>query len=152
DAAERFGLKITNAAESGKDAFYVAALPTFRADASIPVPEWRQGRLPVLPRDAKAHQFSSAIREDGMLGQEWFADHVWTFDYPGKRLLLRGPGDVPKVPAEHRVELGFKKDEKGERALDFARIRAEIDGKAFELLLDTGATVELSESAAAALK
>ena len=36
--------------------------------------------------------------------------------------------------------------------MDFPRIRAEIDGKAFDLLLDTGATVNLSESAAAALK
>jgi len=152
DSAERFRLKITNAAQEGKEPFYVAALPTFRAKASIPVPEWRQGRLPVLPRDSKSHEFSSKIREDGMLGQEWFAEHVWTFDYPGKRLLLRAPGDVPDVPAEHRVELGFPKDEKGERALDFPRIRAEIDGQTFDLLLDTGATTELSEAAAAATK
>jgi hypothetical protein len=152
DSAERFGLKITNAAEEGKEPFYVASLPTLRADATIPLPEWRQGRLPVIPRDAKSHEFSSKIHEDGMLGQEWFAEHIWTFDYPKKRLLLRAPGDAPKVTGPHRVELGFQKDEKGERALDFPRIRAEIDGTAFDLLLDTGATVELSETAAAALK
>ena len=152
DSAERFGLKITNTAEEGKEPFYAASLPTLRGDASIPFPEWRQGRLPVIARDAKSHEFSSTIHEDGMLGQEWFAEHVWTFDYPKKRLLLRAPGDVPKVAAAHRVELGFQKDEKGERALDFPRIRAEIDGTVFDLLLDTGATVELSEAAAAALK
>jgi hypothetical protein len=152
DSAERFGLTITNGAEQGKEPFYVATLPTFRADATIPLPEWRKGRLPVLPHDSKSHAFSSKFREDGLLGQEWFGEHVWTFDYPGKRLLLRAPGDVPKVPAAHRVELGFQKDEKGDRALDFARIRAEIDGTTFDLLLDTGATVELSEAAATALK
>lgn len=152
DSAERFGLKITNTADEGKEPFYVASMPTFRPDASIPLPEWRQGRLPVLARDAKSHEFSSKIKEDGMLGQEWFAEHVWTFDYPGKRLLLRSAGDVPKVPAAHRVELGFENDEKGERALDFPRISAEIDGTVFDLLLDTGATVELSESAMSALK
>ena len=152
DTAERFGFKITNAAEQGKESFYVASLPTFRETASIPLPEWRQGRLPVVPRDAKSHVFSSKIKEDGMLGQEWFAEHVWTFDYPGKRQLLRSAGDVPKVPAEHRVELGFQKDEKGERSLDFPRIRAEIDGTVFDLLLDTGATVQLTEEAKSALK
>ena len=152
DSADRFGLKITNAAEAGKEDFYVASMPTFRATAWIPLPEWRQGRLPVLPRDEKSHSFSSKIKGDGMLGQEWFAEHVWTFDYPAKRLLLRSPGDVPKVPAEHRVELWFQKDEKGNRALDFPRIQAEIDGTVFDLLLDTGATVELSDAAAAVLK
>jgi hypothetical protein len=152
DSAERFGLTITNGAEQGQEPFYVATLPTFRADATIPLPEWRKGRLPVLPRDSKSHGFSSKIHEDGMLGQEWFGEHVWTFDYPRRRLLMRAPGDVPKVSAAHRVELGFQKDEKGDRALDFARIRAEIDGTTFDLLLDTGATVELSEAAATALK
>jgi hypothetical protein len=152
DAAERLDLTIMDAADKGKEPFYVASLPTFRPDASIPLPEWRQGRFPVLVRDAKVHEFSSKMREDGMLGQEWFAEHVWTFDYPGKRLLLRDPRDVPNVPEEHRAALGFKKDEKGGRAVDFPRIRAEIDGKVFDLLLDTGATVNLSESAVASLK
>jgi len=152
DSAEQLDLTITDAADQGKEPFYVASLPAFRPDASIPLPEWRQGRIPVLARDMKTHEFSSKMREDGMLGQEWFAEHVWTFDYPGKRLLLRDPRDVPTVPPEHRVALGFKKDEKGGRAMDFPRIRAEVDGKAFDLLLDTGATVNLSESAVPGLK
>jgi len=152
DAAERFGLTITNVAEPGKEPFYVAALPTFRTDATIPLPDWRKGRLPVVTKEARSHDFSSTIHEDGMLGQEWFAEHVWTFDYPGKRLLLREPGDVPKVPAAHRVELGFQKDETPPPPLDFPRIRAEIDGQDLDLLLDTGATLELSEAAAASLK
>ncbi len=152
DAAESLGLTITKVGES-ENALDVAALPAFRPNASIPPPQDRDGKLPVLPRPPKSPRFSSSISEgDGLLGQEWFAGHVWTFDYPGQRLLLREAGDLPKGSAAHRVELGFKRDEKGERLLDFPRIRAEIDGKAFDLLLDTGATVNLSEAAAAALK
>ena len=61
DSAERFGLKITNTADPGKEPFYVASLPTFRARTSLPFPEWRQGRIPVLAREAKSHAFSSKI-------------------------------------------------------------------------------------------
>ena len=107
DSAERFGLTITNGAEQGKEPFYVAALPTFRADATIPLPEWRKGRLPVLPRDPKSHAFSSKIHEDGMLGQEWFGEHVWTFDYPGQAapaaLARRRPERSGGAPRRARV-------------------------------------------------
>jgi peptidoglycan/xylan/chitin deacetylase (PgdA/CDA1 family) len=87
-----------------------------------------------------------------MLGQQWFADRVWTFDYPNKRLLLRADGDLPEGKAEHRVSLGFKASPSGKRAMHFPRIQVSIDGEAVDLLFDTGASTELTEAALSVLK
>lgn len=150
-AAERLGLATENLGGEGEEAFHVATLPPFRADASIPLPSSRAGRIPVYAPSPK-ETASSLMRFDGMLGQEWFAGRVWTFDYPRQRLLLRAAGDVPDVEAAHRLPLGFKTDEAGKRVLDFPRVQVGIDGATLDLLFDTGAMTELTPAALAAVR
>jgi len=85
---------------------------------------------------------------DGILGQAWFADRVWSFDYPGHTLRLHPEGlSAPTKGA--RAELWFQQDSTGRRTLAFPRIQVTIDGEVLDLLLDTGATASLTESALA---
>jgi hypothetical protein len=149
DVAERLRLSIINIGGAGQDAFYVASLPAFKVEATIPAPLSREGRIPVW--SPPANERESSIN-DGMLGQEWFGGRVWTFDYPHRRLLLHATGDVPRQNTKHRVALGFKTDANGQRALNFPRIQAVIDGETLNLLFDTGATTFLTDTALAALQ
>ncbi|MDX2033714.1 MAG: hypothetical protein SF339_23765 [Blastocatellia bacterium] len=151
EAAERLGLSIRNLGGEGDEAFHVAALPAFKAGAAIPLPESREGRLPVWAPPA-GDRAANEFDYDGMLGQDWFGGRVWTFDYPGRRLLLRAPGDVPRHDAKHRAPLGFKTDASGKRVLNFPRVQAVIDGETFDLLFDTGATTFLTDAALASLR
>jgi hypothetical protein len=138
DAVERLGLPT-------KDE--TTALPAFKATASIPAPIGMGGRLPVMPA---AQRPPFAKDWDGMLGQQWFAGRTWTFDYPGKRLLLWPEKSAPAADASRRVPLGFKATEGG-GTLAFPRIQVEVDGETLDLLFDTGAMTVLSDTALATL-
>jgi hypothetical protein len=76
---------------------------------------------------------------------------VWTFDYPGRALWLRAPGDLPAVAPEHRAALGFRVNRSGARTMHFPRIRVSVDGDSLDLLFDTGATTMLTDSALSAI-
>jgi len=145
DSAERLKLPITKFPPSGRDGepSGAASLPAFKPDALIPPPLGSDsGRLFLSVRkgDDAVH-----LEYDGMLGQQWFAGRVWTFDYPGKRLLWRAPGDLPMHDIKNEVKLGFKTSGSGRRLANFARIPAEIDGETIDFLFDTGATNILPE-------
>ena len=106
----------------------LAELPAFRPKTAIPAPLGvKGGRLFVF--SSKASETPEFFKQcDGMLGQQWFAGRVWTFDYPGQRLLWRAPGDLPRHEAEHEVKLGFKTSRSGARETNFARLPAKVDG------------------------
>ncbi|HSN88450.1 MAG TPA: hypothetical protein VL025_16940 [Thermoanaerobaculia bacterium] len=114
------------------------------------------GRMFIVPYGGELRQMfppaeSGQPREAGFLGRTWFADRVWTFDYPGRRLLLRSPGDVPAHDPAHRVSLGFQTGPDGRRTTHFPRIPVKIDGETLDLLFDTGATTALTPEALAAI-
>jgi hypothetical protein len=139
-AAERLKLEIRHVkTEAGE----MDAVPFPRlADPRIPRP-----KIDPLPVFAKSH-FDG---DDGMLGAFWFAGHTFTFDYPNQRLVLREQSEFPEVPAEHIVAIGFPRDAKGDPTMPYGRIPMIVDGKTFDMLFDTGATVDLTESAIKAL-
>lgn len=146
DAVERNNLPIEEHTAEGRK-FKVVTLPSFKSDLSIPLPQGKNGRLRVSKESKQSADWWVGGEADGMLGQEWFGERVWTFDYPGRRLLLHASGDLPKYDSTHKVTLGFQVDEKGKRALDFPRIQVIIDSETLDLLFDTGATTSLSDSA-----
>ena len=118
--------------------------PVFNKSTSIPAPIGSKGRLFVLKR-----RENSKDNYYGMLGQAWFADRIWTFDYPRKQLLLwdKTPKKLDAVSESNKVKLAFKNDLSGKRVLHFPRIQVEIDDETLDLLFDTGATTYLAESA-----
>jgi hypothetical protein len=137
----------------------VTAFPAMRAGASIPLPTPRGpwgDKLLVVPYEGEARMIappdaSGFPRSTGFLGQWWLAEKVWTFDYPGRHLVLRSPGDLPAVAPEHRVPLGFQTGSDGLRSSQFARLPAEIAGETLDFLFDTGATTFLTDDARRAL-
>jgi len=145
DTVER--LKLTPEVVPGDEGrqLRVVSLPAFKPDHSIPPPLGSpfQQRVFVFPREKISASFLET--RDGILGQQWFADRVWTFDYPGKKLLWRAAGDIPAHEKSHEVSLGFKTSGSGRRQNNFARIAIEVDGETLDFVLDTGATNVISE-------
>ena len=147
DTAEQLKLSIvTLPQKENGQAVRIVGLPNFKSGAMIPPPlgSLFEMRLFVFPRRA-ASDHGEIDRGDGMLGQQWFAGRVWTFDYPKQVLLWRAAGDLPPHDKSHEVKLGFKTNGVGKRAANFARIPIEIDGETIDFVLDTGATNILSE-------
>lgn len=126
------------ASEAGE----LVAWPDFDADRDIPraPTHFMGGRLAVAPPE-------QLFGGDGFLGGRWFADGVWEFDYPGRR-LLRHDGAYDKAPAEHRAALGFQVDAEGHRTTHFPSIDVEIDGEVLPMLYDSGATATTTETSA----
>lgn len=105
-------------------------------DMTFPEPLGTPGAsLPIFRPDGVADS-----SYDGMLGQAWFADRIWTFDYPSQKLLLHK--SAPSLsPAIRTAYLGFRTDSTGARVLSFPRISTVVDGDTLEMLFDTGATL-----------
>jgi hypothetical protein len=130
------------------DGVVLAAWPKFKPGASIPEPLGG----PVNVMGEQENEPVWAREWEGMLGQQWFAGRVWTFDYPKQQLWLREAGDLPKLVASHVVALGFQTGAGGKHAADFPRIEATIDGEKLDFLFDTGAQTFLAQPATSALK
>lgn len=151
DAVRRAGLAahaVTDSAtvvQLGPDAA-VADAPALATDE--PAPAFPAGQ-PVAVVPAVAEVPGWPTQGDGILGQAWFAGHVWTWDYPGHRLILRPAGWRP-ADTSHALVVGFKRDG-GHRVLDFPRVVVRVDGDSLSMLLDTGAETMLSARALAAL-
>lgn len=140
--AELHGLADRGSTGSGGGEFELVEFPGFMEAAGIPRPAaepWLSGHLAVAP--------DGMLEADGFLGTRWFAGKIWKFDYPGETLSLLETSDVPAGYGE--VSLGFRTDDSGARDLSFPRVTIQVDGEPLEMLLDTGAKAQLTESAAA---
>ncbi|MEO6050051.1 MAG: hypothetical protein ABIP78_01800 [Pyrinomonadaceae bacterium] len=145
DVAERLKLDLTTEGEN-----QTTELNKFKAGSSIPQPLGSSGKIYIFPK--QTGQMPTGFY-DGMLGQQWFADRIWTFDYPKKQLSLWS--STPKIiekKSAHRITLGFQTNTNGKRQLNFPRIQVEIDGETLEMLFDTGATTFLTKDARETLK
>jgi hypothetical protein len=142
DTVERLKLataEASGAGEAGKK-MRLAELPSFKPGAAVPPPLGAKGGK-LLVMDVKPGEVPKFLKQyDGLLGQQWFAGRVWTFDYPGRRLLWRAPGDLPRHEAAREVKLGFRTSASGERETNFARLSVKVDGEMINFLFDTGAT------------
>jgi len=121
--------------DAGPDAPPLTGWPRWAPSASIPPPGERVLVMPLTPLGPGL---------DGFLGQDWFDGRTWTFDYPGKRLLLRAKGDLPSGK-----RIPFHLPKPGPEAAAFGRITIEVDGKSLDVLFDTGATTQLGPEALA---
>jgi hypothetical protein len=119
-------------------------LPAFVANASIPMPLGREGRLVVFTRDADDRKDPILAGFDGQLGASWFQDRVWTFDYRTPAVLLR---DAIAGADGARVPLHFTTGTDGQRVDHVPLLNAVVDGEIRTMSFDTAATVALNERA-----
>ena len=146
DAADRLGLPARDTVVRGRS-YGVTSFPEVADPPGFP---WVPGASPLLrPRD-RIHRIAHP-EADGLLGQAWFRHRVWTIDYREEELVLHRSGEAPALAAEHTVELGFPTDSAGRRRTGYASVEATIAGETRPFLLDTGATLILSEAGREAL-
>lgn len=124
-----------DAAELGPGAARLAApLPLAASPFPAPPPPIGVARDYMLPMGAR-------VDADGNVGQNWFAGHIWSWNYPRGTLAIE-PTDWKPARDDHVIAVGFRKD--GPR---FPRITVTIAGVATPMLLDTGATTVLTPAA-----
>ena len=77
----------------------------------------------------------------GQLVPNYFQRAVWTFDYPGKQVVVhRGKWKHPRDA--HSAPLGFREDD---GRWGWPRVVVTVDGSTLDMLLDTGATARLTQ-------
>lgn len=146
DAVRRLGLRAAQVRDPALKAELGAETravdwASLKVSKRLPAPA---GPLVVIPANRQLAGWP--VQGDGILGQAWFGDHVWTWDYPQRRLLLDPPHWAPRDA--DAVNLGFPFDRQGRREDNFPRIVVEIDGQQLSMLLDTGAETLLTAAAA----
>lgn len=146
-AVERLGLTITDTLTNGPRSFPTTAAPSFQADVSIP--QTQSDRALVVPNRGRAKILGF---DDGRLGQSWFADRVWTFDYGAKQLLLHDSAESLSFDPDHTVPLAFQTDSTGERSAHHPRVEATIADSTYSFLYDSGATTVLTDSVRSTLE
>lgn len=82
---------------------------------------------------------------EAFLGQGFFMNKSWTFDYPNKKIWINTPLDNSQLGYPNVQEIGFKKNENQDKIFGHPRMTIEIDGESIDVLFDTGATMVLSE-------
>jgi len=113
--------------------------PGFKSGASIP---------PALgtPR-ARIFGYGNGLPGEmagaGMVGHNWFAGRVWVFDYPHHQVSYFENAPPPKAFGSHTIPMTLKKP----LTRDDPRIQVIVAGDTVDMLLDTGATSELSSEA-----
>jgi len=126
-------------------------LPELAPGKGIPPVRSMDGDLVVFPdRFLEAQMLPGMARHDGFLGSRWFADRVWTWDYPGQR-FFHEPDDYQPEPGAVAMPLGFRTNPVGKRVQSMPRMTITVDGRELPMLLDTGATTVLAPAALEAL-
>ena len=128
-----------------------AQLPEFAPGRGIPAVRGMDGHLMVFPdRFLETQLLPGMARHDGFLGSRWFADQVWTWDYPAGR-FFHEPDDYQPEPGAVAMPLGFRTNPIGMRVQSMPRMAITVDGRELPMLLDTGATTVLAPAALEAL-
>jgi hypothetical protein len=131
----------------------VTPFPVLREPDALPpaVSSSAQGTgLLVYPVDWRArNNFVAWIGRSSQaeLGSNWFNGRVWTFDYPHRRLVLRGRSSASDGEPGREVPFHFPLDSVGNRVGHLGYVDVVIDGDSVAMLMDTGATVWLSSAA-----
>ncbi len=150
DAAVRLKLSVTGVTLSDYKGM-AAKWPEFEAGKGIPAPKTEGDVIPIAPGPVRMRLSWLTKEIDGIIGQGWFADRVWTLDYPGRKLIYHAEGKAVGSDKAHRVELGFRKNEQGQRAINYPRIEVEVAGEKLDVLLATGSSVSITANALKAI-
>lgn len=152
--AKKFGLEnvISQVTIKGESTRYIKAADIY-SNEKIPYPaiaNYYKGSIKEpffeVPEDnAESSYFLRLAPHDVFLGQFFFINDSWTFNYLTKELYVHKPFH-PALSEANTQELGFKKDKKGNKLFGHPSMKLEIDGKSIDFLFDTGAMFLLSAS------
>ena len=151
-AAERLHLPLTPIhdpdieQELGKN-LATTPMPAFNASAAIPTRTLGENRL--LVHDCPPNS-NEPWRRGGFLSSRWLAGRIWTWNYPAATFRVEDSAFRPHADSR-KVALGFKTDKAGKRLFQMIRVPISVNAQWIEMLLDTGATTDLTASAKAAI-
>lgn len=100
--------------------------------------------------DKESIFFAKFVNYQFFLGQFFFINNAWTFNYKTGAMSVNTPLSKDNVDENIQV-LGFKKDKMGNKRFGHPSMKLVIDGKVIDFLFDTGATLLLSDSGKAKL-
>jgi hypothetical protein len=110
----------------------VAELPVYKPGRGLPSPLEGSCGKKVLVQ-------AIPYVDDGQLGAPYFKGRIWTFDYPGQRLMLENSTWKPDGDSQ-RALMGLQKNDAGQIVGSYPRITIHVDGQPIDMLLDTGAS------------
>ncbi len=140
-ALQRLGMKPRFIVVEEDSLFTGGPFPTFQEDAFIPPPICRN-RVDGFG----AKSVTEMEGADGFLGHPWFAGRVWVHDYPKRELAFYEGKPAVRPFDAHTIPMTVKAPR-----FNHPRITVVVDGDSVPMLLDTGATSWLTDSAAAAM-
>lgn len=85
-------------------------------------------------------------KEQAFFGQNFYMSHCWTFDYLNRKVSINSNCKLD-VNDENVQIVGLKKDSLGIKLNGHPSIYMSVEGEDIPMLFDTGATIELSQSA-----
>jgi hypothetical protein len=85
----------------------------------------------------------------GELGQSWFGQYSWQFDYENKELVCN-PYNLT-AGTENTVSVLFRESDEGARMSNLPVVFASVEGVDIPFILDTGAKMHPTDEASAAL-
>lgn len=89
--------------------------------------------------------FSKYVHHEVFLGQFFFINKSWAFDYKSGKLYVNTPVNAAE---ENTQSIGFKKDRQGNKRFGHPSMQIVVDGEIIDVLFDTGATLLLGENSA----
>jgi hypothetical protein len=150
--AKKFRLEnvISQVTIKGESTQYIKAADIY-SNAKIPYPaiaNYYRGSInepffEVPENNAESTYFLQLVPHDVFLGQFFFINESWTFNYLTKELYVHTPLH-PALSEANTQELGFKKDKNGKKLFGHPSIKLEINDKSIDFLFDTGAMFLLS--------
>ena len=103
-----------------------------------------------VPPETMLQPMKGSLEGDAFLGQFFFMNHCWTFDYLNERVILHNECEIDPS-SEHSQKIRFKKEPKGSKMYGHPSMNLYIDNQEIPGLFDTGATCHLSEKAQKAI-
>ncbi len=129
----------------------MAALPAFKAGASIPGPGINNalnGKVFVVD-DVELTKLDQI---DGFLGGRWHAEKVLSFNYLTQQMHLLAKANELDLTQFNKIKLGFQKNAQGNYTMAFPSLNIKVKGQVIPVLFDTGASAYLSDNAKKQLK
>jgi hypothetical protein len=146
DAAVRLKLSVSGVTLADYKGM-AAKFPEFEPGKGIPAPRTEGDVIPIAPGPVRMRLSWLTKDTDGILGQSWFGDRVWTLDYPGRKLTFHTEGKAASSEQAHRMGLEFRKNKEGQRAINYPRVEISVAGKTLDVLLATGSSVAITADA-----